>query len=821
MSVCSRLGEMRRVICESLGDDTLAAIDAHVRDCPDCQDELPKLAQDLRWAPSRPADPLPEEGTFPPIDGFAFERELGRGGMGVVYLARKEALRSRPVALKVVPRAPGRSDAERRQWRDEAQALSLVSHPQVVTLFDAGETPAWRFLVLEYISGGSLEDRPRGPLPPRTAATLLAKIADGVAAIHRAGLVHLDLKPPNILLDCEPGTPLDRANPRVSDFGIARLLADPALAGDDPRTTNLRAGTPSFMAPEQVRADRLRIGPATDIHALGAILYELLTGRPPFEGPSPTETMAHILEQEPVPPRRLIPRIPRDLETIALKCLEKDPSRRYASAGALADDLRRWLDGRPIAARPVSRPERAWRWCRRRPAVAALVVTLLLALWGGSFGMFLLWRKAESERGRAESERVRAGAAQARAEADLQRAAELLGRLVELNVGGRYSLPKVVTREDKISLLQLTRRNLLDLADRLPNREAMLLQLYLVNTRLGVTLAQESREDEARHVFECSLREAEDALRRFPDSSLPRGWLIDSLDQLAQLADRGKRPEEVEAFRARAISGAEEVFRAAPRVDALVTLLYHRRALTRMLADQGRRAEAKALILANRRAIEESPCQGGDERIVIEYLLNAIDSWHFGIHSSLGPRIDGDRPPDALAMLGSPEADRLPAEAWAELALRALRLAEKMCSVTLPESKSALRLTHALHDTASEQRSGRRLVPARQTADRMLALARLVVERNPEDSDAHLAVAVAYDEVCKNAWQVNDRATIARYLRLAIESNRRALEFSPDDERARATLESREQKLNDLPHPRSELGKEQASRGPDERSAAR
>ncbi len=244
-------------------------------------------------------------------------------------------------------------------------------------------------------------------MPRRDAARLLEPIAGAVEAIHRAGLLHLDLKPSNILMDAPPGTPRERATPRVGDFGLAYVWDDPDATANAAGPTG-PLGTPRYMAPEQVGAGREPLGPAADVYGLGALLYHVITGRPPFVAPSVAETLEQVRHQDPVPPRRLNPAIPRDLETICLKCLRKEPGQRYGSARAVADELRRFLDGVAIAARPVSAPEKTWRWCRQRPAVAALVAALVFTLFAGFLGMFVLWRQAVSERGRADFQRDRA-----------------------------------------------------------------------------------------------------------------------------------------------------------------------------------------------------------------------------------------------------------------------------------------------------------------------------------------------------------------------------------------------------------------------------
>jgi tetratricopeptide (TPR) repeat protein len=314
----------------------------------------------------RPAPPLPS------IPGFEVVRELGRGGMGVVFLATQLWLR-RPVALKMPPAELGADDW--RRFRTEAEAAARLHHPHVVQVYETGEHQGRPFMVMELLGGGSLAQKlAQAPLAPRAAAELLEVLARAVQHAHERGVVHRDLKPANVLL-AEDGTP------KVTDFGLARRLD----LGSAHTLTGAVLGTPSYMAPEQAAGRAREAGPPADVYALGAILYECLTGRPPFRGATLGETTLQVLHQEPVPPRKFQPSVPRDLETICLKCLRKEPPKRYASAGDLADDLRRQLDGRSVAARPASRAEQAWRWARRNPRDAALglVVLLTLLLAGG------------------------------------------------------------------------------------------------------------------------------------------------------------------------------------------------------------------------------------------------------------------------------------------------------------------------------------------------------------------------------------------------------------------------------------------------------
>jgi serine/threonine protein kinase/WD40 repeat protein len=342
------------------------------------------------------ASPAP---VLPAIAGYEVLEELGRGGMGIVYKARQTAL-NRLVALKMLLAGPAVTSEQLARFRIEAEALARLQHPNIVQIFAVGEQEGRPYFAMEYVAGPSLAHQLRGtPQPAQSAAQLVEVVTRAVDAVHHCGIIHRDLKPANILLqriftaeDAEEpkGKPDDtlplRSSavkdfiPKVSDFGLAKLVNNPPSSRilTEPGQT---LGTPSYMAPEQAWGKLDAVGPATDVYALGAILYELVTGRPPFEGETPTETILQLLFQEPVPPTRLRPALPRDLETICLKCLEKEPHRRYASALALAEDLHRLQAGEPIKARPLSKAERAYRWCRRRPLVAALLaITVSLAL---------------------------------------------------------------------------------------------------------------------------------------------------------------------------------------------------------------------------------------------------------------------------------------------------------------------------------------------------------------------------------------------------------------------------------------------------------
>jgi serine/threonine-protein kinase len=349
--------------------------------------EVPSTKPDAHFPPSsEPAARPPEGAALPRIPGYELEAVLGRGGMGIVFRARHLRLK-RLVALKMALAGDYADPRERERFQREAEAAAGLRHPNVVQIHDVGDTDGRPYLTMELVEGGSLAQKLGGtPQPARQAAELLAVLAGAVQAAHACGVVHRDLKPGNVLLTAD-GTP------KVSDFGLARRLE----GGAGLTQSGVPLGTPSYMAPEQAWGQTRAIGPATDVYALGAILYEQLTGRPPFRAETAAETMLQVIHQEPAPPSRLNAKVPRDLETICLKCLHKAPARRYASARDLAEDLHRFLEGKPIHARPVGAAERAVKWARRRPA-AALLVAALLVMVGAAVGTGVWMRQQEADR---------------------------------------------------------------------------------------------------------------------------------------------------------------------------------------------------------------------------------------------------------------------------------------------------------------------------------------------------------------------------------------------------------------------------------------
>lgn len=361
--------------------------------------EFPSAPQDTGWAEQAQEDtdreirtimPLAREAAVPPdgatigpsetslddpggdtdaVPGYELLGELGRGGMGVVYQARDTKLK-RTVALKMILSGAHASDEDMQRFQMEAEAVARLQHPNIVQIFEVGEHQGNPYISLEYQQGGGLDQKIAGkPQNIEESAKLIETLSRAMEVAHQQEIIHRDLKPANILLSSE-------GEPKITDFGLAKRMDD-----DSNQTkTGAVMGTPSYMPPEQASSSIETLGPAADTYALGAILYHLLTGRPPFQSETQLDTLMQVISDEPVPPSRLNSNVPADLETICLKCLQKDIKRRYTTAAALAEDLRRFQTGEPIAARPVSALERGWKWARRRPAVAGMIGVSALAL---------------------------------------------------------------------------------------------------------------------------------------------------------------------------------------------------------------------------------------------------------------------------------------------------------------------------------------------------------------------------------------------------------------------------------------------------------
>ena len=365
-------------------DDYLARLQAGevpdreklLREHPDLASALEVLETLEDVAPSPPVGAAPSENETPdasstlgelprPFGQYELLGEIGRGGMGVVYKARQAGL-DRSVAIKMILASHLASPEHVRRFQAEAKAAARVQHSGIVHIHDVGQLHGQHYFAMEYIEGESLAQRiAEKPLDLKSAVRLLATVARAVEHLHQQGIVHRDLKPPNILLDTA-------GEPCLTDFGLAKVFAPDS----EITATGVIAGSPPYMAPEQAAGRSRDVGPATDIYSLGAILFELLTGQPPFRRDNPLDTLMEVLSREPMLPRRLNPRVPRELELICLKCLAKSPADRYSSAGALADDLESFARGEALQVRPPHLGQRLWGWTRRQPALASRFAAL-------------------------------------------------------------------------------------------------------------------------------------------------------------------------------------------------------------------------------------------------------------------------------------------------------------------------------------------------------------------------------------------------------------------------------------------------------------
>ncbi|MGE3803216.1 MAG: protein kinase [Gemmataceae bacterium] len=558
------------------------ARDTLLGDFPDCQEELERFIEDLQYF-ERAAAPIPRVPFARTLTGRHDEtiecqaltgkvignqeiiRVLGQGGMGVVYLARHQTLH-RLVALKTIRRSEEVKPQVLQRFRAEAEAVARLQHPSIVQVFEIGMDGDMPYFTMEYVEGHSLADRlAEGPMPTREAARLIATLARAMEHAHAHGIVHRDLKPANVLLTADNV-------PKISDFGLAKHQ----WRADNQTQTGAVLGTPSYLAPEQALGHK-NVGPSADIHALGVLLYESLTGQPAFRGESPLDTMMLVASSTVVPPSKLSPRVPRDLETICLKCLHKEPRRRYASAAALADDLGSFLGGEAILARPIGALERTWLWCRRHPGMAGLAVTLVLVACLGLAGILWQWQRAEQHLDQAQREHrlaedrlVQAMAAQQdaeaagrRAEQEFHQAKKTIDDLAQ-DVFKEQVLHDTRLKGLRARLLQRAMSYYEDALKR--QQEAGAPQAAVADAcfQLGTLLYETDDRKQARHYLVRAQELREQLVARDGADAALRRRLIDSRLALARLeADEGQSAQAERSYRA-AAKDIDQLLEATP-----------------------------------------------------------------------------------------------------------------------------------------------------------------------------------------------------------------------------------------------------------------
>jgi hypothetical protein len=637
------------------------------------------------------------------------------------------------------------------------------------------------------------------------AAGLVETIARAVGHLHVHGLLHLDLKPSNILLDCDGNGPWDRVTPRISDFGLA-LSSDDAGALEK-SLPGLR-GTPSYMAPEQATASCADVGAAADIHALGAILYELLTGRPPFQGTSMLETLDQVRGQNPVPPRRLNPKIPRDLETVALQCLEKSPSRRYASAEALAADLNRFREGRPIKARPVSPIEHAWRWCRRQPVIAALAATLVLMLIGSFLGLLALLRRTEAQR--------------ARSEANYQVASRSLDELVSVFSYEQYDIPVIHLKANRLKTLEVARSQVIELSKRYPLDIGSLKRLATIDNCLATSYAYDRKQDEALSIMEESIGCCEAYLALSPgDVEIQQQqfgsacWMVLTLSDSANvqlydqwnartiamlkrlksphnvhvgwisgLSDRHRRHADSLMLRGESDRARKELeddldlVRSVPVAETAFPEFALSEALT--LAALGQWSGDSTLL---RSPIRSQPAKL--EIRELELSLAELTARRIGWLPSIV------RPPWLIP-------ENLPTDAWADRVISSIQSDATKFGLdrTRIPAIAWLMGLHYASTLASQRRVGK-LDDAHRFVDQLLALARRLTQLYPDQAAAYMALSDGYVQRAKIAYRVDDEPVIG-WERKAFDAALRAATLEPENEEAHGLVKNRRARLRKL-----------------------
>jgi serine/threonine protein kinase len=838
MSWCPSVEQLRQFLTDQVLGREAEILENHVQACSRCQDELERMTQAHGWGqalqqnllaaadhgrvdgsqaflrrleqsppgtggvscgdqqgqPTLSAAMPSARGVIGPgpIRGYEILEELGRGGMGVVYRARQKNAH-RLVALKTVLAGVYADSEMLARFHTEIDAAAQLQHPNIVQIFEVGEQDGRPFFSMELVPGGTLAEKLQGtPFPVRLSAELVETLARAIHHAHQHGIIHRDLKPANILLQRDEGGGMrDESEtsssviphpsfPKISDFGLAKILTVSSLPGQTQSGAVL--GTPSYMSPEQASGRTKAIGPAVDIYALGAILYEMLTGRPPFRAESSLETLQQVLSQDPVPPRLWQPKVPRDLETVCLKCLEKEPRKRYADAEALAEDLRRFQAGEPVWARPARLWERALKWAGRRPvaaaslAISSLAGACLLASWM----MFTVQLRAARDRADENATRFQQQKEEAekqwhRAETNYARALqavdELLTRVGESRLAGVPEMDRVrqellqeslrhcqaflqerdspdpyIRRETGLAYQRTARiRTLLGEREQACEdlRQAVALQKQLVEEFGDQPLYRQDlaksyhnlgvygrNEMQAEETYRQALDLKEQLVREEEQIPEHRASLAKTLVALALLYRRTNRTDLAEKTYRRAIDLQEGLTREQPREsehqDQLANTYYNLGILYRQTA----RLEEACQVWSRALALREELVKGHSQ--VLAFQRNLAHSYN-------------------VLAVGHQESGRmaLAAEAYQ----RALALNDRLarehpaipdCQYQLAESHANLsRLYHALNQMG----------PAVAASERALGILKPLVHNYPRTAEYRYHLAKTYIDLAEACIQ--------------------------------------------------------------------
>jgi serine/threonine protein kinase len=829
--------EFSRLLASAIADDEADQVEEHLRLCAECRE-----AARLRTEPAPDLTPLftsaannerlvPNEtlDTPPAILGYEILEQLGSGGMGIVWKARQ--LRPmRFVALKILRPGPLADADVLRRFLSESEALAQLLHPGIVQVYEVGEWKAQGTAVplpyfsMEFCAGRNLAEKLAGsPIPPAEAAAVVEAAARAVHHAHQHGIVHRDLKPANVLLaswESEPSEALLESGspryvlgytPKVSDFGLAK-----SLTSESPHLTRSGAllGTPSYVAPEQVEGTS---GPLADVYSLGAILYECFTGRPPFKAATVLETLELARTTQPVPVRLSQPRVPRDLETICLKCLEKEPDRRYGSALELADDLRRWRLGLPVHARRVSAMQQVGRMARRYPVTSALSAALVTTLIAGILALLSLWYRSELARRRAE-------AAQKAAEANFEVANRSLRDLAEF-ARETLSDPAFDTSVPAFldAALEEARTKQLQLAEGNPSESKGKEQLAIFDELLGEVCRIRGRFDKARLLFKESSQLWEESIPLGSDVEDARTHQLVVLSELARMRQTADDPLIVDSWSAQAQVITERLIRSRRHVGKIFRLSEDERKLADALVRRRAQDQSNRLLEASLRRFEALARQQPHnlEIRLCKALTLAAQGKHddmstIAAQAAKGPTLDDPSREMVVRALtelaarsfGLTQGAAAPVDPAGrtkgpdELAQHFLVFLDERCRLLRLDSTSipeiAWRMRELVLGAATDCRYVGKLPEARQITDRLQAIAQLLVRSYPNRPEPLFLLCDSYHQHAKNAWKTNDLTIVEQSLRQSLEAANRAFALAPDSEVAHQFVVDRRKRLAGL-----------------------